>query len=71
MSCLCRVSGWSAMKDEDLIIARELKRRLSELARLVDFRVFGSRALMWQQGIWKNNLSARLWSNPLFCHSVI
>jgi len=31
------------MKDEDLIIARELKRRLSELARLLDFRVFGSR----------------------------
>ncbi len=32
------------MNEEDLIIARELKRRLSELARLVDFRVFGSRA---------------------------
>jgi predicted nucleotidyltransferase len=32
------------MNEEDLIIARELKRRLSELARLVDFCVFGSRA---------------------------
>ena len=32
------------MNEEDLVIARELKRRLSELALLVDFRVFGSRA---------------------------
>ncbi len=32
------------MKENDLRIARKLKKRLSEIVRLVDFRVFGSRA---------------------------
>ncbi len=32
------------MKAEDYEIAGELKRRLSEVVRLIDFRVFGSRA---------------------------
>lgn len=32
------------MKERDLSIALELKQRLSALAELVDFRVFGSRA---------------------------
>ncbi|MCF6155070.1 MAG: nucleotidyltransferase domain-containing protein [Candidatus Brocadia sp.] len=32
------------MKENDLKIARELKKRLSEIVQLVDFRVFGSRA---------------------------
>jgi uncharacterized protein len=32
------------MRERDLIIARELKRRLSALAQLLDFSVFGSRA---------------------------
>lgn len=32
------------MNDKDLIIARELKRRLSEITKLLDFSVFGSRA---------------------------
>jgi len=33
-----------AMKDRDRKIAEELKRRLSEVVTLLDFRVFGSRA---------------------------
>jgi uncharacterized protein len=32
------------MNEEDLIIARELKRRLSAMVRLLEFSVFGSRA---------------------------
>jgi uncharacterized protein len=32
------------MKENDLKVARELKKRLSEIVQLVDFRVFGSRA---------------------------
>jgi len=32
------------MKPEDYEIAKELKRRLSEVVDLVDFRIFGSRA---------------------------
>ena len=32
------------MKESDLSIAKELKKRLSTLVQLVDFRVFGSRA---------------------------
>ena len=32
------------MNEEDLIIARELKRRLSAIVQLVDFSLFGSRA---------------------------
>lgn len=32
------------MKKEDIIIARELKNRLSSLVELLDFKVFGSRA---------------------------
>lgn len=32
------------MTDSDLQIARELKQRLAEQARLIDFKVFGSRA---------------------------
>jgi predicted nucleotidyltransferase len=34
----------TAMKDTDRAIALELKRRLARVARVVDFRVFGSRA---------------------------
>ncbi len=33
-----------AMKDKDRAIAVELRRRLANVARVVDFRVFGSRA---------------------------
>jgi predicted nucleotidyltransferase len=32
------------MIDKDLLIAEELKKRLSDVMELVDFRVFGSRA---------------------------
>ena len=32
------------MKERDVEIARQLKERLSEVASLIDFRVFGSRA---------------------------
>jgi predicted nucleotidyltransferase len=32
------------MKPEDYEMAKELKRRLSEVVQLVDFRIFGSRA---------------------------
>jgi len=32
------------MNEEDLIIARDLKRRLSEIVTLLEFSVFGSRA---------------------------
>ncbi len=32
------------MKNEDVRIARELKKRLSSLVELLDFKVFGSRA---------------------------
>jgi len=33
-----------ALLDKDLLIARELKKRVLRIAPLVDFRVFGSRA---------------------------
>lgn len=32
------------IRDGDLIIARELKERIAQLAPLVDFKIFGSRA---------------------------
>ncbi|MBI5181212.1 MAG: nucleotidyltransferase domain-containing protein, partial [Nitrospirae bacterium] len=32
------------MKQKDYEIAKELKKRLSEVVNLIDFRIFGSRA---------------------------
>ncbi len=37
-------SGKAEMRENDLRIAEELKKKLSRVVQLLDFRVFGSRA---------------------------